>query len=222
MTETLQELKVCKTCGLKKDAEIDFGNNVKSPSGKQASCRVCMGKVMLQGRQRASAKFARAVDNIVHVSNSNANNGTRSAAKQKVKPVAANYTVPSNSTPQNTPLFVQVGVYDINLTSVALVDKSNPNWIDVVLSVHDMNREGHITARVISLTGADRDAFLASYQQAIGKPPTELLDRLTALEHANADLVRDNTRLIAEHDAAMQLAEELESKRKKLIAALSE
>ena len=221
MVETARETKTCKTCGLSKDSEKDFGANVKSPSGKQASCRTCMGKAMMRGREKNAAKFARAADAIVHASKSNANNGTGSAAKQKVKPVATEYTVPSNSTPQNTPLFVQVGVYDINLASVALVDKSNPNWVDVVLSVHDMNREGHITARVISLMGADRDAFLASYQQAIGKPPTELLDKLTALKHANADLVRNNTRLIAERDAAMQLAEELENKRKKLIAALS-
>ncbi len=214
MTETLRELKVCKTCGLLKDAD-DFGNNVKSPTGKQASCRMCMGKAMIQGRQRANDKYGHQSTNGTHK--------PVAVAKRKTKPaiITTEYTVPSNTTPQVAPMFVQVGVYDINLTSVALVDKSNPNWIDVVLSVHDMNREGHITARVISLTGADRDAFLASYQQAIGKPPTELLDRLATLEKSNADLALDNKRLIAERDAAMQLAEELESKRKKLIAALS-
>ena len=181
-----------------------------------------MGKAMIQGRQRANDKYGHRSTNGTHAEG-HVKHKPVAVAKRKTKPaiIATEYTVPSNATPQNTPMFVQVGVYDINLASVALVDKSNLNWIDVVLSVHDMNREGHITARVISLTGADRDAFLASYQIAIGKPPTELFDKLTALEHANADLVRDNTRLIAERDAAMQLAEELENRRKKLIAALS-
>lgn len=216
MTAVVQETKVCKTCGLEKDAEIDFGNNVKSPTGKQASCRTCMGKVMMQGRQRANDKYG-------HQSTEHVNRKPVAVAKRKTKPVVnySDYTVSSNTTPLNTPMFVQVGVYDINLASVALVDRSAVSSIDVVLSVHDMNRDGHIVARVINLSGTDRDAFLASYQQAIGKPPTELLDKLTTLEHANADLVRNNTRLIAERDAAMQLAEELESKRKKLIAALS-
>lgn len=222
MTETVQALKSCKTCGLEKDAEIDFGNNVKSPTGKQASCRTCMGKVMMQGRQRANDKYGHQSTNGTHAAE-HVNRKPVAVAKRKTKSVVnySDYTVPSNTTPLSTPIFVQVGVYDINLTSVALVDRSTVSSIDVVLSVHDMNRDGHIVARVINLSGADRDAFLASYQQAIGKPPTELLDKLTALEHANADLALDNKRLIAERDAAMQLAEELENKRKKLIAALS-
>jgi hypothetical protein len=84
-----------------------------------------------------------------------------------------------------------------------LVDKSNPNYVDVVLNIHEMNQQGVVTAKTFRLFANERDTFLNSYSVATGKPITDTRE-IERLKAENAALKRDN-------DTALQLAQEAQA-----------
>jgi hypothetical protein len=195
----------CRDCG--EDDITKFRANLRAKNGLQPLCATCMGKHMRAGlttpkplaRPRGRSKGSVAAKTTAQPS------ATASVSTPIAMPVAAPVS--------NAPVFVTFGDFDVALSSVGLVDKSNPNYVDVVLNIHEMNQQGVVTAKTFRLFANERDTFLNSYSVATGKPITDTRE-IERLKAENAALKRDN-------DTALQLAQEAQARVNALKAALN-
>ena len=200
----LETPHTCRDCG--EDDITKFRTNLRAKNGIQPLCTTCMGKHMRAGlttpkplaRQRGRPKGSVAAKN------------TPSTTASVATPVAIPVAAPVSS---NSPVFVSLGDVDVALSSVALVDKTRADAIEVVLNVHEVGAQGHVVAKSFVLRGAERDSFLGSYSVATGKPITDTRE-IERLKAENAALKRDN-------ETALQLAQEAQARVNALKAALN-
>lgn len=205
-------VKVCRTCGKSKDFDADFSGNKNTPDRKQPDCRKCIGAKITAARlanKKANEFFHNAKTNPVRVS-AKAKPTQPTTTASVATPVAIPVAAPATS---NAPVFVSLGDVDVALSSVALVDKTRADAIEVVLNVHEVGAQGHVVAKSFVLRGVERDAFLGSYSVATGKPITDTRE-IERLRAENAALKRDN-------ETALQLAQEAQARVNALKAALN-
>lgn len=199
----------CRDCGETDIAK--FRHNIKAKNGLQPLCNKCMSVHMLRGKggfvmpktETVKRQHGRPRGSV-------AAKNTASTTASVATPVAIPVAAPVSS---NSPVFVSLGDVDVALSSVALVDKTRADAIEVVLNVHEVGAQGHVVAKSFVLRGVERDAFLGSYSVATGKPITDTreIERLMA---ENAALKRDN-------ETALQLAQEAQARVNALKAALN-
>lgn len=197
----------CRDCG---ETDITkFRANLRAKNGLQPLCATCMGKHMRAGitTPKAATRPHRRMKGSVAAKTTAAQ---PSATASRSTPVAIPVAAPVSS---NAPVFVSLGDVDVALSSVALVDKTRPDAIEVVLNVHEIGAQGYVVAKVFQLSGAERDTFLGSYSVATGKPITDTRE-IERLKAENAALKRDN-------ETALQLAQEAQARVNALKAALN-
>lgn len=256
---------VCRSCGVPK-SRADFGKCVTTANKLQPNCRTCQGALMLAGKLRKGTNITIRTADINRVNSVSptlasvrpkkvrANGDLRAKyAKPTVKPSAPSISIPSvqaspsvivppTAAPERSQSqFINVGTMLVNVSNIAFVD-STGDAVEVVLNVHDMNRQGVVTARVFSLTGIERDLFMAQLSIVSGQPVVDFsnkvadltakLDRVSAelvdatikignLESVRDELLQDVEALKVERDAAMQLASELEANKRRMLAMLA-
>ena len=204
--KNLETPHTCRDCG--EDDITKFRTNLRAKNGIQPLCTTCMVKHIRAGiaNIKASARsHGRLKGSVVAKTTATQPNTTVKASTPVTMPMAASVS--------NTPVFVTLGDFDVALSSISLVDKSNPNYVDVVLNIHEMNQQGIVTAKTFRLFAHERDTFLSSYSVATGKPMTDTRE-IERLKAENAALKRDN-------DTALQLAQEAQAKVNALKAALN-
>lgn len=197
----------CRDCG---ETDITkFRANLRAKNGLQPLCATCMGKHMRAGitTPKAATRPHRRMKGSVAAKTTAAQ---PSATASRSTPVAIPVAAPVSS---NAPVFVSIGDVDVALSSVALVDKTRPDAIEVVLNVHEVGAQGHVVAKSFVLRGVECDSFLGSYSVATGKPITDTRE-IERLKAENAALKRDN-------ETALQLAQEAQAKVNALKAALN-
>ena len=202
----LETPHTCRDCG--EDDITKFRTNLRAKNGIQPLCTTCMVKHMRAGiaNLKASARpHGRLKGSVVAKTTATQPNTTVKASTPVTMPMAAPVS--------NAPVFVTLGDVDVALSSVALVDKTRADAVEVVLNVHEVGAQGHVVAKTFRLIGDDRIAFLNSYSVATGKPITDTreIERLTA---ENARLQRDN-------EAALSLAQEMQAKMNALKSVLN-
>lgn len=196
----------CRDCG---ETDITkFGGNLRAKNGLQPLCATCMGKHMRAGitTPKAATRPHRRMKGSVAAKTTAAQ---PSATASRSTPIAMPVAAPVS----NAPVFVTFGDFDVALSSVALVDKTRADAIEVVLNVHEVGAQGHVVAKSFVLRGAERDSFLGSYSVATGKPITDTRE-IERLKAENAALKRDN-------ETALQLAQEAQARVNALKAALN-
>ena len=204
--KNLETPHTCRDCG--EDDITKFRANLRAKNGLQPLCATCMGKHMRAGitTPKAATRPHRRMKGSVAAKTTAAQ---PSATASRSTPIAMPVAAPVS----NAPVFVTLGDVDVALSSVALVDKTRADAVEVVLNVHEVGAQGHVVAKTFRLIGDDRIAFLNSYSVATGKPITDTreIERLTA---ENARLQRDN-------EAALSLAQEMQAKMNALKSVLN-
>ena len=204
--KNLETPHTCRDCG--EDDITKFRANLRAKNGLQPLCATCMGKHMRAGitTPKAATRPHRRMKGSVAAKTTAAQ---PSATASRSTPIAMPVAAPVS----NAPVFVTFGDFDLALSSISLVDKSNPNYVDVVLNIHEMNQQGIVTAKTFRLFAHERDTFLSSYSVATGKPMTDTRE-IERLKAENAALKRDN-------ETALQLAQEAQAKVNALKSALN-
>ena len=202
----------CRDCG---ETDItQFRRNVKAKNGLQPLCTKCMTAHVLKGvfAHRGKPEFQPVQPKRPRgcPRGSVATKTMPSATASTSTPIAMPLVAPVSN---NAPVFVSLGDVDVALSSVALVDKTYADAIEVVLNVHEVGAQGHVVAKSFVLRGVERDSFLGSYSVATGKPITDTRE-IERLKAENAALKRDN-------ETALQLAQEAQAKVNALKSALN-
>jgi hypothetical protein len=180
--------------------ETDFYTSSVNKTGRQSYCIKCMKELdaIKRDKKIAAREAAKVVvQELVAEAEQTALAVPEPQASQDVRVETRHVTM--------VPAFARAGTMILNLSNVALIDDTDPNRIEVVLNIHDINKDGTQHPRAFEVKGQDAYALRTAIQSIMGND--EQIQHMARLIKRVEDAARNESTALELASAAERSSE---------------